>query len=120
MEEEYFDKDCRSKRFVTTNFKKRDNKRENDERNVKIDRRLQQSLKDRYGEDYLKKMENGEIDSNEEKKNEDFDWSEDEKKNGPKSKKNGKNGKKNKSEKQKEYDDDAVFCAPKQRGLKKY
>ena len=61
MEDELFDKDNRSKRFTTTNFKKRENKRELDHRNVIIDRRLQQSLRDRYGEDYVQKIENGEI-----------------------------------------------------------
>lgn len=129
MEEEYFDKDCRSKRFVTTNFKKRDNKRELDERNNKIDRRLQQSLRDKYGEDYASKLENGDICTNgggayqikeERKDDSDFDWSADEKKNGPKSKKQNKNSKKNKAEKMKEYEDDLLHCAPKQKGLKKY
>lgn len=128
MEEEYFDKDCRSKRFVTSNFKKRENKRELDERNNKIDRRMQQSLRDKYGEDYLSKLDNGDIYTNggtcqikEERKDEsDFDWSADEKKNGPKSKKANKNSKKNKAEKTKEYEEDLLHCAPKQKGLKKY
>ena len=131
MEEEYYDKDNRSKRFTTTNFKKRDNKREIDHRNVIIERRLQQSLKDRYGEDYEKMIENGEIDEKGEKINgkDDFDWSEDEKNNGPKNKKNksnnnsnnnNNNSKKSKAEKQKELEEDYNKHAPKKTGLRKY
>lgn len=120
----YFDKDNRSKRFVTTSFKKRENKREQDARNSKIDKRVQQSLRDKYGEDYLKMLENGEIngviEENNGEKNErsKFDWSEDEKQNGPKQKKN--NSKKPKGDKQKEYVEDEVNCAPKLKGRKNY
>ena len=122
----YFDKDSRSKRYTTTSFKKRDNKREQEERNNKIDRRLQQSLKDKYGDDYITMIENGEINgfgdkSKEEKKEDaDFDWSEDEKKNGPKSRQNKNNSKKSKADKQKEHEDDLVSCAPKLKGRKNY
>jgi len=123
MEDELFDKDNRSKRFTTTNFKKRENKRELDHRNVIIDRRLQQSLRDRYGEDYVQKIENGEINEIGEKINgenhNDFDWSEDEKSNGPKNKKKLIE-KKSKADKQKELEEDFSKNGPKNKGVKKY
>ena len=117
MEEEMrFDKDDRTRRLNHSNFKKRENKLEVHQREVRAHERYIQSLKSKYGDKWEQYLENDGL----AKKEDDFNWSEEEAKNGNNKKNYKSESKKSKEEKNKEYEEDFNRMSEKKNGRKKY